>query len=183
MRKSSSILKSAVEVARLGLAELAPAGRFVAANSSFLSMLGMKEADLLGKHWSITAHPDDHQRIQEAYELARTTGGGYVEIQGLRRDSSIVYQALTVEGITNEQGVFTGYQCLRHDMTSRKHERDTLMLAVESAPSGLLLTNPAGQIQFVNHAVEKLFGYSGVDLLGRSIEVLLPERFRERHTQ
>jgi len=126
MAKSSSILKSAIEVAQLGLAELDPAGRFVAVNSAYLRMLGMKEADLLGKHWSVTAHADDHQRIQEAYELARTTGGGYVEIQGLRHDSSIVHQALTVEWIKNDHGVFMGYQCLRHDISAQKQETETL---------------------------------------------------------
>ncbi len=56
------------------------------------------------------------------------------------------------------------------------------MLAVESAPNGLLMLNAAGQIQSANRAVEKLFGYSRDELLGCMVEKLIPERFRVQHT-
>jgi PAS domain S-box-containing protein len=55
---------------------------------------------------------------------------------------------------------------------------DALSLAMESAPNGLLMLNASGEIQSVNRAVEKLFGYTREELLGARVEVLLPERLQ-----
>jgi len=56
-----------------------------------------------------------------------------------------------------------------------------LRAAVEAAPSGLLMIDSDGNIVLVNREVERLFGYTRDELLGKSIEVLVPDRFRQRH--
>ena len=56
-------------------------------------------------------------------------------------------------------------------------------LIVESVPSGIVMTNHRGQILFVNSLVHKMFGYEPGDLVGETIEVLVPERFRKIHTE
>ncbi|HVO35432.1 MAG TPA: PAS domain S-box protein [Gemmatimonadales bacterium] len=56
-----------------------------------------------------------------------------------------------------------------------------LRAAVESSPSGILMTDARGSIVLVNREVERLFGYSREELLGRSVETLVPERFRTGH--
>jgi len=57
-----------------------------------------------------------------------------------------------------------------------------LRAAVESSPSGLLMTDARGKIVLVNREIERLFGYAREELLGQSIETLVPERFRTGHT-
>lgn len=52
---------------------------------------------------------------------------------------------------------------------------------VESSPDGMVLADEAGAILLVNAQVEKLFGYDRVELLGRPVEQLVPERFRLAH--
>lgn len=52
---------------------------------------------------------------------------------------------------------------------------------IEVAPDGLLGTDTAGRIVLANSRIEELFGWQREDLLGRPIEMLIPERFRERH--
>ena len=46
-----------------------------------------------------------------------------------------------------------------------------------------MIVNIEGQIVLVNHQTEELFGYRREELLGQLVEMLLPERFRERHLE
>ncbi len=57
---------------------------------------------------------------------------------------------------------------------------DLFNLVVEAAPSAMVLVNERGRITLVNVQTEKLFGYARDELLGESIEMLVPERFRDR---
>ncbi len=57
-----------------------------------------------------------------------------------------------------------------------------LRAAVESSPSGLLMADSQGSIVLVNREVERLLGYSREELLGRPVELVIPERFRSGHT-
>ena len=49
---------------------------------------------------------------------------------------------------------------------------------VEAAPSAMIMVNQEGQITLANQQAEKTFGYSREELLGRPIEMLVPERLR-----
>ena len=46
-----------------------------------------------------------------------------------------------------------------------------------------MIVNTEGQIVLVNHQAEQLFGYRREEILGQLVEILLPERFRQRHLE
>jgi PAS domain S-box-containing protein len=52
---------------------------------------------------------------------------------------------------------------------------------LESAPIGMVIVDEAGVILSVNPHLETIFGYEPGVLLGQRLEILLPERLRERH--
>jgi PAS domain S-box-containing protein len=60
---------------------------------------------------------------------------------------------------------------------------ELFQLAVESSPCGMVLVDAAGRIVLVNAETERLFGYSRAELVGRSIETLVPERLRAAHVE
>src|SRR5574341_135287 len=59
--------------------------------------------------------------------------------------------------------------------------QERLRAAVESAPNGILMIDAAGKIVLVNQEIERLFGYSREELLGKSVETLIPLRLRANH--
>jgi PAS domain S-box-containing protein len=69
------------------------------------------------------------------------------------------------------------------DVTERRRANDRFRLAVESAPSGMLMVDPDGLIVLVNSEAERLFGYSREELLGQSVDMLVPVRMRQDHPQ
>ena len=52
---------------------------------------------------------------------------------------------------------------------------------LESAPDGIVIVDGQGRIVLVNGQAEKMFGYRRDELLGRPVEVLLPDALREGH--
>jgi PAS domain S-box-containing protein len=54
---------------------------------------------------------------------------------------------------------------------------------LETAPDGIVVVNSDGHIVLVNPQTEKVFGYSRDELLGKPVEILMPERFREVHVE
>lgn len=76
------------------------------------------------------------------------------------------------------------------DITARKHTEQTLRESnirfqelLESAPDAILVTNKNGIITLVNAQTEALFGYSRGELIGNSIEDLVPNQLRPIHIQ
>jgi PAS domain S-box-containing protein len=51
----------------------------------------------------------------------------------------------------------------------------------ESVPDAMVVVANQGRIVLVNTMTEQLFGYDRLELLGQSIEILIPERYRDRH--
>jgi PAS domain S-box-containing protein len=58
---------------------------------------------------------------------------------------------------------------------------DLFRLAFELSPSGIIVIDATGRIVLANREVERLFGYGPGELIGLTIDALVPERYRTRH--
>jgi PAS domain S-box-containing protein len=59
---------------------------------------------------------------------------------------------------------------------------DRFRALMESASQAIIAVNRRGLMEFANDKAEELFGYSREEMIGHTLEMLLPERFREIHT-
>lgn len=52
---------------------------------------------------------------------------------------------------------------------------------LDAAPDAMIVIDASGAIRFANRQVSELFGYTRDAVLGKPVECLMPERFRDRH--
>lgn len=62
-----------------------------------------------------------------------------------------------------------------------QHAADLFRSLLEAAPDAILIVNRHGLIKLVNSQVERMFGYSRDELLGQTMEILVPDLLKERH--
>lgn len=81
-----------------------------------------------------------------------------------------------------------GVAVTSRDITRRKRDEEALRRAeerwsglLESAPDAMVIVDSSGQIVFVNKQTENLFGYARDELLGKTVETLLPQRAQDGH--
>jgi PAS domain S-box-containing protein len=72
-------------------------------------------------------------------------------------------------------------RALSQEINERHCAQERFRLAIEAAPYATVMVDGNRQITMVNRQTEELFGYERSELLGHSIELLVPERFRGAH--
>jgi PAS domain S-box-containing protein len=56
-----------------------------------------------------------------------------------------------------------------------------LQALVDAAGDAIVVADPDGIIRLWNAAAERIFGFPAAEALGRSLDLIIPERFRARH--
>jgi PAS domain S-box-containing protein len=74
------------------------------------------------------------------------------------------------------------------DITARKMNeeiirkgREQFRTIIENAPNGMVVVNRSGEITMVNSHLETIFGYKREEIIGKPIEILIPEQARDSH--
>jgi PAS domain S-box-containing protein len=120
--------------------------------------------------------------IEDKYELTyiRKDGGRFpakVSITALRDDQTEIIGYLLI-GTDNSAA-----QAAMIAAEREKVAEEMFRQAVESCPSGMVMADSAGRIVLVNGEIERMFGYQRDELIGRSIDMIVPGHLHAEHVQ
>lgn len=127
-------------------------------------------------------HPQDRAAREAALKRAIETQGGYeIEYRAVLPGGTVRWIAGRARCVSDDGGRLVRLLGVSMDVTERKQAQELFRLATEAAPSGILLVNDQGRIVLVNAHIQELFGYERDELIGKTIETLLPGRFGSVH--
>jgi PAS domain S-box-containing protein len=164
-------------------------GRCVQLNSMLRAFWGVGNGDLAEFDWQSTMHPQDAPEIARLMSEAISTRSS-VALKARSLNAKGRYRVLQTDARPHfsAEGEFLGMIGVNVDVTEREQSEEALReseerfrMAVEAAPSGMVMVDGFGRIIMVNAQAEKLFGYGRDELAGRNVELLVPERFRGSH--
>jgi len=152
-------------------------------NRGWLAFTGRTMDRELGNGWTEGVHPSDLDRCFRIYGSAFDARRHFTMEYRLRRHDG-EYRWLLDSGAPRFEtdGRFLGYIGSCFDVTDLKRGEERMRLAVEAAPNAMIMVNREGHIVLLNAQAERVFGYAREELLGRSIEMLIPESFRAGHS-
>ena len=165
-----------------------PEGKVLFWNAGAEALFGYSRGEAEGCHLSqLTAPANLADDASNVTSEASESGVTVYETVRRRKDGSSIYVDITSKEIRDEQGKATFIALYEKDITHLKVGRDAKALAarfhglLESVPDAIVMVNAIGLILLVNSHTELLFSYKREELLGKSVEILLPERYRSVH--
>jgi two-component system sensor kinase FixL len=127
-------------------------------------------------------HPDDRDAVTAAMSKALTGDGAYESKHRIVRPNGKTWWIAARGRVEFDDGHKPiRMRGISMDITAQKHAEEKFRLTVEASPNGIILVDKEGHIVLVNSQTEKLFGYTREEIIGRSVETLVPQRFRHAH--
>jgi PAS domain S-box-containing protein len=147
-------------------------------------LYGYQPGEVLGRPAAMLFPPGQEQI--EAQLMGRIARGERIEqyeVQRRRKDGTVIDVALTLSPITDPDGRITGMASISRDISDRQRAEAMFRGLLEAAPDAIIGVTRDGTITLINAQTERMFGYQRDELIGQSIDILVPERVRAHHPQ
>ena len=139
--------------------------------------------------WAALSHPDDLGIVQQYLtKLLTDATETQTEFRIVSKSGDIRHISAVSRSIKDDSGKVTHIYGMGRDITEQKLAQKALERSeeqfrrlIETAPIAIVVINSRGQIVFINARIENLFGYEHDELMGESIEILVPEYLWEKH--
>lgn len=134
---------------------------------------------------------DVRDEVRAKIEEGIARGGSFShEYPVVLHDGSRRWVHAYIEVMSGPEGSLAGLRGTCQDVTDRKEAEAALRWSerrfralLESAPDAVIVVEPTGKIVLTNEQASNLFGYTADEMLGRSVEMLLPTELRRAHAE
>ena len=165
-------------------------GRYTYVSNVAELVLGYRPDDLVGRRHFYDLHPESGREEfkQAAFAIFERKGAFHKLLNAVQaRDGRILWALTTGIPLLNPDGTLRGYRGNDTDITQLKLAEDKLRQlshAVEQSSASTVITDLAGNIQYVNPSFTQLTGYTPAEVLGRNPRLLKsgktdPETYRK----
>ena len=164
-------------------------GKITAWNHGARKMYGWSEQEALQMNIRDLVPGNDWPKLSDLLQhIYKGEEIHSAEAQRMCKDGNVLNVLMTVTPLYDQTGQVISIATTERNITERitmeqqLHASESNFRAlVESAPDALVIVNSKGKIEVANGQAEELFGYSVNELLGMSVEQLMPHRYADRH--
>lgn len=187
---SDNYYRQLVEETPDALIATSPAGEILHWNRGAEETFGYSREEALGQSvYDLTVPPDLVAEEVAVHREALQTDVATYESYRRRKDGSLVYINISTRAVRDTDGKLEYFITNKKDVTHLKARRDSKLLEaryrdlLESTPDAIIMVNTTGRIVLANGQAEEVFGWDRGELLGKPVEILLPQRYGATHVQ
>ena len=173
----------------VALVAAAPPRTVVYMNAAFEAITGYRYKDLIGApfHFS-TELPQDGPIGEALSECLKANERYHAELEVEARNGRPFWMRLSISPLRNDKGELSHFTCVIEDITARisdrtglQRSRDRLDAILNHAPDAIITVDAKRRIASFNAAAERLFGWKADEIIGETIERLVPEETIDAH--
>jgi len=175
LRTTSETLRALIQASPFPILALDPQGHLTLWNAAAERTFGYSEAEVLGKIPPVVPEEEREWFLQSVNDVLKGATHSGIELRRKTKGGAFVDVSLWSTTLRDSKGEGVGVMALYADLTQRKRaeaEHVRLVTAIEQSAEAVVITNPAGDIEYVNPAFTRITGYGREEVLGQNPRIL-----------